>query len=239
MTEQETYKALAKYYDKIYNEKNYKQEVEELKVYINKYKESSGKDLLDVACGTGGHLKYFIDDFECVGVDLNQEILDIAIEKFPNVDFTQANMIDMKLDKKFDIITCLFSSIGYIKTKEKLAQTINGFSAHLKKGGVVLIEPWLTKEIFREDSVHMAIYDSTDLKIARLNNSEIDGDLSTFDMHYLIAEVHQPVKYFVEKHELMLFPHKILLDFMALAGLIATKVEEGSFDRGLLIGVKL
>ncbi|MBN1329670.1 MAG: class I SAM-dependent methyltransferase [Candidatus Heimdallarchaeota archaeon] len=235
----EMYKSLASYYDKIYHWKDYEKEARELKEIIKQFKKSTGNELLDVGCGTGNHIGYLLDDFKCSGVDLNKGILNIAKEKFPSVDFIQSDMAKMNLGKKFDVIVCLFSAIGYIINKNKLRKTLVSFSNHLKDGGIVLIEPWLTKEIYRDGSPHMTIYDSEELKIARLNISERDGDISILDMHYLIAEKDKKVQHFIDRHEMIMFPHELLISLMTDAGLKAWKYTEGIFEsRGLLIGLK-
>ncbi|NPD90620.1 MAG: class I SAM-dependent methyltransferase, partial [Asgard group archaeon] len=185
MKKEALYKSLAKYYDLIYTWKDYKKEAEEIKKLIDKYKSSTGNQLLDVACGTGSHIMHFVDDFDCVGVDLNPEMLEFAKEKAPKAKFIEADMIHLELDQEFDVILCLFSSIGYVKTEENLRKTIAGFTKHLKKGGVVMIEPWLTKEIYRTGSPHMNTYDGETTKIARVNVSELKEEkISYFEMHY-------------------------------------------------------
>ena len=233
------YRTLAKYYDAIYHWKDYEKEVKEIFEYIFKYKLSEGNELLDVACGTGSHLKYLSEKFQCTGIDLNSGILDVARKKLPKIEFIEADMSGFNLEKQFDVITCLFSSIGYILTKENLARTFLQFANHLKKGGVLLVEPWLTKDIYRTGSPHMTTYESNDLKIARLNISELKGDISYFEMHYLIAEREKKVKHFVDKHELAMFPIELLIDMMKENGFKTKFIKEGIFDdRGLLIGVK-
>ena len=119
MKDQQLYRKLAKYYDKIYHEKDYEEEVQNIKTIIAKYKQSKGKTLLDVACGTGSHLQFLQEDFDCSGVDINELILEVAREKLPTIDFIQSDMAELSLNKKFDVILCLFSSIGYILTEEK------------------------------------------------------------------------------------------------------------------------
>ena len=42
-------------------------------------------------------------------------------------------MIDMDLGKKFDVITCLFSSIGYVKTYSNLEQTARALFSWILK----------------------------------------------------------------------------------------------------------
>src|SRR3989339_48710 len=78
MKQEIMYKGLAKYYDLIYNWKDYKKEAGKIKKLISKYKKSGGNDLLEAGCGTGRHLKFFEDKFFCMGMDINKEMLDAA-----------------------------------------------------------------------------------------------------------------------------------------------------------------
>jgi len=76
-------------------------------------------------------------------------------------------MVSLHLNKKFDIITCLFSSIGYVKTYANLEKSMNSFAKHLKTGGVVIIEPWFTTKTYKTGTPHLTTYEDNDLKIAR------------------------------------------------------------------------
>jgi ubiquinone/menaquinone biosynthesis C-methylase UbiE len=238
MKEQMLYAELAKYYDLIYSFKDYRKEALRIKSLILKYKESDGNELLDVACGTGHHLMHLNAEFSCTGVDVSGEILQVARKNVRKVTFRQADMTTMDLGKEFDVITCLFSSIGYVKTYQSLEKTICNFAAHLKKGGVVLIEPWLTKSTYLTGSPHMTTYDGNDIKIARLNISELKGNLSVIDMHYLVAEKDKGVKYYVDRHELGLFETVETLDIMKRAGLRSKFLKHGLMkQRGMFVGV--
>jgi len=233
------YNEFADIYDLIYSFKDYKKEVKKIKKLIKKYKSTDGSELLDVACGTGKHLQYFKDSFICTGVDINEGILNVAKKKVKGVVFKQADMVNFDLNKEFDVIISLFSSIGYVKTYANLEKTIVNFANHLKKGGVVIIEPWFTKSTYWEGHLGMTTYDGEDIKIARLNTSKIENDLSVMDMHYLIVEKNNDVKYFVDKHELGLFDTDKTLELMKKAGLKAEFLKDGLIkERGLCIGVK-
>jgi ubiquinone/menaquinone biosynthesis C-methylase UbiE len=233
------YKELAKYYDLIYSWKNYKKEVNKIEKLIKEYKKSDGNKLLDVACGTGKHLEYFKENFSCTGIDLNEEMLRIAKNNISDVDFKSADLINFDLNDKFDVITCLFSSIGYVRTYEKLEKTIMNFKNHLKSGGVVIIEPWFTKSGYMVGLPSMTTYDGEDIKIARLNTTALDRDLSVMEMHYLIVEKNKDVKYFVDKHEVGLFETDKFLEIMNNAGFKAEFSKDGLMKgRGLYIGIK-
>jgi ubiquinone/menaquinone biosynthesis C-methylase UbiE len=112
MKEQLLYGELARYYDKLYHWKDYTDETTKIKELIKQNRSSPGVSLLEVGCGTGHHIQHLKDTFQCTGLDLNEGILEVAKEKLPNIEFIQADMVSMSLGRKFDVITCLFSSIG-------------------------------------------------------------------------------------------------------------------------------
>ena len=234
------YKELAKYYDLIYHWKDYEIECSTIKELIKKYKKPEGNLLLDVGCGTGMHIKYFKDDFSCTGIDINSEMVEVAKSKVADVKFQQGDMINFSLKNSFDVILCLFSSIGYVKTYSNLEKTITNFANHLKKGGVLIVEPWFTKSAFWAGTPGMTTYDGEDVKIARLNTTKVEGDLSIMEMHYLIAEKNKDIKHLMDIHELGLFEHDKTIEIMKKANFESEFLKDGLMkDRGLFIGVKL
>jgi ubiquinone/menaquinone biosynthesis C-methylase UbiE len=233
------YKEFVEVYDFIYSFIDYKKASKKLLRLIKKYKKSPKKRLLDVACGTGSHLFYLQDDFTCTGLDINADMLEIAKSKVKNATFVQGDMITMNLNKKFDVITCLFSSIGYVKTYENLKKTINNFANHLNIGGIVIIEPWLTKSVYKVGQPSMTTYDGEDIKIARLNTTNLKDDLSTMEMHYLMVKKGEEVKYFKDYHELGLFDTDKTIEIMENANFEVKSFEKGLMvDRGIFIGIK-
>ena len=239
MPKKQIFKDLAKYYDFIYSFKDYENEAKKIKLFIKKYKKSKGNDLLEVACGTGKHLPYLKDTFSILATDANKAMLAVARKNIPDITFKQANMIHFDLGKKFDVIICLFSSIGYVKTYENLSKTIRNFAQHLKKGGVLIIEPWFTKTSYITGLPSMTIYDGDNIKISRLCICKKRGLVSVMDMHYLIAEKNKNVKHFIERHELAMFEINRVLDIMNKEGLKARFLNNGLMKgRGIYIGVK-
>ncbi len=238
MKEQILYRELAKYYDLIYSKKDYKGEAEKVASLIQKYKKSDGKELLDVACGSGNHLKYLQKKFICTGLDINSQMINIAKVKAKKAIFIKSDMAKMSLGKQFDVLICMFSAIGYVKTYSALQKTIVNFSRHLKKGGVLLIQPWLTMSSFHAGLPHMETYDGKDIKVARLSISKIMSGYSVVDMHYLIAEKDQDVRCFKDRHVLGLFETGRVLRLMGNAGLRAIFLKKEFGNRGVYLGIK-
>jgi len=214
----------AQYYDEIYN-------------IIQKYKKSKGKQLLDVACGTGFHAGFLSKYYKVEGLDLDAKMLSVAHGKYPKIRFTQGDMTNFDLGRQFDGITCLFSSIGYVKTKSKLHQAIKTMKKHLLPGGVLLIEPWFTPTQWHPGRAFTLQVDKPDLKIVRMSHSGQRGKMSILNFQYLIGTP-KGIEHSNEIHELGLFTHKEYLDAFKAAGLKVIYDSKGLDGRGLYIGVK-
>lgn len=239
MSNQMLHNQLAKYYDRVYSFRDYLDEAVRLQNLIIKYSESGGNSLLDVGCGTGRHLKHLKDDFVCTGVDASKSMLKIARKNVKGVIFKEANMNTLRLGKQFDIITCLLSSIGYVKTITNLEKTIQNFSNHLKRGGLALIEPSHMKSSYVSGEPRITTYNGKDTKIARVNFTKIRQTTAILNMHILVAERGKDVKYFVDKHELGLFGINNTLKVMKGADLKCKYLKNGLMTgRELIVGIK-
>lgn len=226
------------YYDVIYETfKDYAKESNSIRELIKQHKRSKGKALLDVACGTGQHLFFLRRFFKVEGLDVDPKLLAIARKRNPGVTFHRADMVDFTLHGKFDVITCLFSSIGYVKTVSRFRRSVASMVEHLKPGGVLILEPWLTPESFKLGRLGCVFVDQPKLKIARISTAEADGRVSILHLHYLVGTP-KGVRYFIERHELGLFPQSEYLSALRKHGLRVSWDPKGLMGRGLIIAVK-
>lgn len=232
------YKELAKYYDASYHWKDYKKESESVHLLIKKYKKSNGKDLLEVACGTGNHIQYLKKNYNITGIDLNKQMLDIAKKKFKGIEFIKEDMRSFNLKKKFDVIVCLFSSIAYMMNKTELKKTIKNFSKHLADGGVMIIEPFIRPETFEPNHINSFYMKHSDSKFFSVCVSKRRKNIAVLDEHILIADK-KGVKYIKDHHELTMFKTNDFLDIMKSEGLKSVYIKNGLMqNRGLFIGIK-
>jgi SAM-dependent methyltransferase len=235
LTEGTVFKHSAHLYDQIYAFKDYRAESETLMDLVCRDLRSGGRCLLDVACGTGLHLQFLRAEFDVEGLDLDSELLEIARQRLPGIPLHQGDMTGFDLGRQFDVVTCLFSSIGYVRTLDNLYKAMGTMAAHLLPGGLLLVEPWFTPAEWKPDTVHSLFIDEPELKIARINTSQADGRLSYMDFHYLVGTP-EGVEHFVERHELGLFEREEMIDAFRAAGLGVTYDPKGLMGRGLYIG---
>jgi SAM-dependent methyltransferase len=233
------YEELAQYYDQIYHWKDYRKEAGKLKALILGHKHTSGRELLDVACGTGKHLSYLRQDFDCVGIDESEQMLAVARSQVPGVVFSRGTMLDFDIAKQFDAILCLFSSFGYLRTRKEIDRAIANFARHLKNGGVLIIEPWLRKSRWQDRAVHMQSYEDDSLKIARVSFVRAEGALSVLDERYLIGRKGKGIKYVRDLHKMRFFELNPTLLALRKAGLAPIFTEDSLMaGRGLIIATR-
>jgi ubiquinone/menaquinone biosynthesis C-methylase UbiE len=227
----------AAFYDAIYSFKDYAAEARRIDELIRQYKKSTGDTLLDVACGTALHTQHLAEKYVVEGLDLDLGMLAVARRRCPETRFYQGDMVDFGLGKAYDVVICLFSSIGYVRTGDKLNAAITNMGRHLKPGGVLIVEPWFTPEAFVGGTTHARFIDERDLKLARMNVSRVEGTISILDFHYLVATP-AGVEHFTERHELGLFTVPQYTAAFFAAGLETHHDREGFLDRGIFIGVR-
>ncbi len=229
----------AAFYDAIYaaTGKDYVREAQQVHGLIQQHTRTPGKTLLDVACGTANHLAVLREWYEVAGLDLDARMLTIARQRCPGVRFYRSDMAAFHSDRRFDAVICLFSSIGYARTRARLQQTLKTFAQHTVPGGVVLIEPWIFPEKFEEGHVGLVVVDQPALKIARMSGTQRRGTLSPLRFHYLVG-TSDGVSHFTEEHTLGLFTHETYLTAFRTARLDVSFDPDGLTGRGLYIGRK-
>jgi len=227
----------AQYYDEIYAsvDKDYAEEAAKTRTIIQTYRQSKGKSLLDVACGTGVHAGYLSRYYQVEGLDLDSGLLAVAKTKHPKIRFHLGDMTNFDLGRRFDAVVCLFSSIGYVKTKARLQKAIRAMSRHLLPGGVLLIEPWFSTRQWHPGRASLVEVNKPDLKIVRMSYSGQRGKLSLIEFQYLVGTP-KGIEHSVEIHELGLFTHREYMAAFKTAGLTVTHDLEGLDGRGLYIG---
>jgi SAM-dependent methyltransferase len=227
----------ARVYDLLYSFKDYETEARDLAALISERKPDAAS-LLDVACGTGKHLDLLRGDFDDVaGVDLDASLLSIARERLPDVVFTEADMRTFDLGRTFDAVTCLFSSVGYLRDDAELAAAIGRMAAHLNSGGVLVVDGWVRLDAWWPGiGVHALAETADGVAAARVARTWRDGDRTVLDMRYLIATA-EGFEHEQEVHELTLFTDAAYRAAFTAASLTPEVVPSPMQDRDRYVAV--
>ena len=136
MSHNAIYTDLSGYYDLMCADIDYQAQSECVQ-RIHQLFGNGGKRHLDLACGTGPHVRHFLDaGFQSSGLDINQPMLDLAQQRCPEASFSQQDMCAFRATQPLDLITCFLYSIHYSGSFERLRACIASVHAALADGGV-------------------------------------------------------------------------------------------------------
>lgn len=229
------FNASAEYYDVIYAAfKDYAAEVAQVATLLRRLN-SRCHALLDVGCGTGEHARRLAGEgFAVDGLDIEPAFVRIASQKHPAGRFVVADMSDFHLPGRYDALLCLFSSIGYLCTLDRVTRALTCFREHLAPGGVALVEPWFPPGVLEPNREITHIGDAQGVRVSRHARTEIAGTLSRLLFEYEIED-HGEVRRVSEVHELGLFTTGEMIQAFLEAGLDVQHDPEGLTGRGLFI----
>jgi SAM-dependent methyltransferase len=131
------YGAFARFYDSTVGDVSPK--IEFLRSLIKKHKPDA-RTVLEMACGTGTILKGLSDEFEVAGLDLSQEMIEIARKKLPHKDIRAGDMTSFNFNSSFDVVLCVFDSINHLLKWEDWVATFDRARAHLNEGGLFIFD---------------------------------------------------------------------------------------------------
>jgi len=225
-------------YDLLYSFKDYDAEARDL-VSLIRERNPGASSLLDVACGTGKHLELLRAEFPDVGgIDLDDGLLAIARERLPDVPLVNADMRTFDLGRTFDVVTCLFSAVGYLRDADELARATGRMAAHLAPDGVLVVDGWVRPDAWWPGTNVAALAETAgDVAASRVVRSWRDGDRTVLDMRYLIATADDGFEQEQELHELTLFTDEEYRAAFVAASLTPEVVPSPMKDRDRYVAV--
>lgn len=193
--------------------------------------------LLDVACGTGEHLRHLMPLFERVeGVELSEDMIEWGRPRSPDLPLHQGDMRDFDLGRQFSAVICLFSSVGHMITGHDLDLAVQRLAAHTERGGVVIVEPWWFPDEFIEGYVVGDVVRSDGRVLARVSHSTKVGDATRIQAHFVVADPHSGLRHFTEDFPLTLFPRDRYEEAFERAGLSCFYTPDSPAGPGAFIG---
>ena len=185
----------AQLYDLFYAEKDYNQEAAFVHKCIQTYYPQA-RNVLELACGTGTHSLLLEKlGYNLISTDYSPDMLARAKEKAQKVnssiDFRQQDMRSLDIpERPFDVIICLFDSIGYVATNRNILQVLNGVNQHLTSNGLFIFEFWHAGAMLCSyDPVRVRRFSIPNGKIERISETKIDYKEQLCHVSYTINEM--------------------------------------------------
>lgn len=191
---------LANYYDAMRTHRDYDKEARFADSLIQKYCPGTER-VLDLCCGTGEHaLKMTGLGYEVTGIDLSQDMLDIAGKKMEkagvSIDYICADVCEFKTADKFMAAYCLGFTFLYMTTHQKAIDFFNAVNNALVPGGVFIVDfinGWSIADEWHKDKTSYRFDDAT-IFLSELAALDRKNRLKHVEFQYLIDEHNGQIK---------------------------------------------
>jgi SAM-dependent methyltransferase len=96
--------------------------------------------VLELGCGTGSMLESLQRDYVVSGLDASEKMLSIARRKVPQARLFRQDMVDFRIDDKFDVICCVFDSMNHVRCFSDWKRMFANVRLHLIRGGCFIFD---------------------------------------------------------------------------------------------------
>ena len=213
------YSTLARIYHEMYQHVfDYDKEFEFYDSILKKFHSNS---ILEIGCGSGMLARRFIvNGYKYCGLDLYNEMLDIAREEVPGGSFIQCDMRNLNFDNKFDAALITGRSLAYVPENSGIISTLYGVHHALKENGLFVFGVFEANGIFDNFNGFEQEINTGNKKIKRISRMEKNLETGwTYDWYarYIIEENGKQSEY-DDKTTLRAFTRDEILLFLKLGG---------------------
>ena len=223
------YTDLAPWFHLLTDPSDYREEAAFVTRVAGEVVEGRADTLLELGSGGGNNASQLKARFACTLTDLSPEMLALSEGLNPECEHLQGDMRTLRLGRTFDVVF-IHDAVSYLTTEDDLRAAIETAAVHTRPGGVVVLTPDATTEIFEPRTDHGG-HDGDDGRSLRYLEwiHPRAPEASTYIVDYAIA-VHGPEQPFAlvhDRHVLGVFPSATWRRLLEEAGLevVDTTVE--------------
>ncbi len=224
------YSDLAPWFHLLTHPSDYTDEAEFVTRVVDEVVEGDARTLLELGSGGGNNASHLKARFECTLTDLSPEMLALSETLNPECEHIQGDMRTLRLGRTFDVVF-IHDAVSYLTSEDDLRSAIETAAIHVRPGGVVILTPDATTEIFKPGTDHGG-HDGDDgrsLRYLEWTHPLDSPNASTYDVDYVIAvrSEGEPLRIVHDRHTLGVFPEATWKRLLADAGLelVDTTVE--------------
>jgi SAM-dependent methyltransferase len=182
----------AKYYDLLYQDKDYNDETVYISSLIKKYHPET-KKILEFGSGSGIHGRLLGDlRYQVTGIERSQQMIDLGNQKAElseatsNFSCVLGDCTETFIGDDFDAVISLFHVISYQTTDESITAMLNNAYRQLKPGGIFIFDYWYAPAVWNyRPTLCVKKVENSELKITRIAEPECWEDKNRVDVKYL------------------------------------------------------
>jgi len=193
----------------------------EFDFYDSILKKHNCTKVLEVGCGTGMLARRFLKNgYNYLGLDLYNEMLDIARAETKSDSFIQCDMRKVSFERQFDSVLITGRSLAYVTENKGILDTLTGVHRSLKDKGLFVFGVFEANGIFDNFNDFEQTIEHNTKRIRRISKLKKNLETGwTYDWHakYIIEEDGKTTEY-DDKTTLRAFTNDEILLFLKLTG---------------------
>lgn len=210
----EQFHKYAKYYDAMYQAKDYAGETHFLEQIFKTFGTLRTQTILSLGCGTGTYERLLVHDgYQVTGIDLSQEMLAIAKKiaehEGLDMDLRHADARSFRIKKKFDAVIALFNIIGYQTTNDDVLRFLKTASVHIRSEGLFIFDGWYLPSVLRDRPKNRTrtVPLGSGKTITRITRQKLDIEQNLLDITFTLKEKHKnkTIRHTIERHPIRFF----------------------------------
>lgn len=220
------YADLSEYYDQFCADVDYKEQCNFAMRIFSVFASASGKEYLDLACGTGQHLLQMQDyDFTLHGLDNSAAMLELAAQRCPQATLQLCDMADFQQKNCYDLITCFLYSLHYSHPVCSVIEALKRCFSALKPGGVFLFNAVDARGIKNNEGITTSVKtEKGNLRFQSGWNYKGTGDV--LDLHLKISlQSEHGIQHWNDHHTMTALTFPQLEELLIAAGFQVTLLE--------------
>jgi SAM-dependent methyltransferase len=214
------YSALAPWFHLLTDPADYADEADFTIRVVEGTIQGEARTLLELGSGGGNNASHLKHRFECTLTDLSHEMLELSKTLNPECEHLLGDMRTLRLGREFDVVFG-HDAFSYLTTEEDLRAALETAAVHLRPGGVVVLTPDATTEIFAPGTDHGG-HDGADGRSLRYlewqHPPEAGATMYLVDYVLVAREADGATRVVHDPHVLGLFPEAIWLRLLEEVG---------------------
>lgn len=145
----------ADFYDSYYRNKDYNNEVKFVLDLVKQNSTPPPSTVLDIGCGTGGHLIPFArKGLKVTGFDLSEAMINQARKKIRKANIKAnvkiSDVRNYQDGMKYDLVVAMFAVMGYLTSNEDFLSGLKTAYIHLNDNGLFIFDIWFGPAVLHQ-----------------------------------------------------------------------------------------
>lgn len=186
MTTTPVFDDYSRYYDLLYNDKDYAGEVDYIDSLLKEYG-ISGNELLEFGSGTGKYGRLLAEKgYNVFGIERSQKM--VAETRQTEGFICQKDDIrSVSLGRTFDAVLALFHVISYQTSNTDLQEVFQRAAEHLEIGGLFLFDIWYTPAVNHlKPKTRVKRITDNEVEVTRIAEPDVFPNENRVDVNYTI-----------------------------------------------------